>query len=740
MTATRPPRRRFCRAVRAASWKRAAEDRDCGAAAFATIATHHGHHLTVEQARELVQTDRTGTSMVHICQAGRAIGFDARGAIGTYAGLAKVATPAIVHLEGGDGHFLVLTKWGERSVRVIDPSVGPLRMSRKDLEEQWSGYLVEFVPTDALESKAPDVVPGRIIRKTVRSSARTVALCVVLMAAGTGLGILSAGFLADAIGLIGGGADRSDDIGRAAASLAALALIVGLSQFVRMVLITRAGMRWQTELGHRFLKQIAQLPSSDFEERCVVAFVGRSGEIDMARDAVFNSAVGAGADAIVVGAAIGICAFVAPALAALLVASVVLFLVIALVGRRLGALAAFQATRRNYEYVSRIVDSYNEVATVKLYNADEEVSSELLERFDRNAEAQRREALVASVPAVLANTLATIVLVGVLGIAAIAAANGQATVADVLVAFGCAMVFLAVMPEMPGYLVNLGQAAITLERVEEVRLKPAERNLELPERDLSGQGELVLDHVSFHYRPEYPVLHDVSVTIAPGEVVAFVGETGSGKTSIARLLTRLRIPAGGTISLDGIDYDELSPRQVRDQVTAVFQDSKLLQRTIRENLTLGRDATDEEIIEALAAAQAVSVVQGLRLGLDANAARAGATLSAGQLQRLALARALLRNPPVLILDEATANLDSRTERELLEAVLTHRKGRTTIMIAHRLTAVQRADRVVVLADGRVVQDGAPSELMAVDGQFRRLFEDQFADRFADGLQQPAPTS
>jgi ATP-binding cassette subfamily B protein len=288
--------------------------------------------------------------------------------------------------------------------------------------------------------------------------------------------------------------------------------------------------------------------------------------------------------------------------------------------------------------------------------------------------------------------------------------------------------------------VNLGQAAITLERVEEVRLKPAERNLELPERDLSGQGELVLDHVSFHYRPEYPVLHDVSVTIAPGEVVAFVGETGSGKTSIARLLTRLRIPAGGTISLDGIDYDELSPRQVRDQVTAVFQDSKLLQRTIRENLTLGRDATDEEIIEALAAAQAVSVVQGLRLGLDANAARAGATLSAGQLQRLALARALLRNPPVLILDEATANLDSRTERELLEAVLTHRTGRTTIMIAHRLTAVQRADRVVVLADGRVVQDGAPSELMAVDGQFRRLFEDQFADRFADGLQQPAPTS
>ena len=127
----------------------------------------------------------------------------------------------------------------------------------------------------------------------------------------------------------------------------------------------------------------------------------------------------------------------------------------------------------------------------------------------------------------------------------------------------------------------------------------------------------------------------------------------------------------------------------------------------------------------------------LRLGLDANAARAGATLSAGQLQRIALARALLRNPPVLILDEATANLDSRTERELLEAVLTHRRGRTTIMIAHRLTAVQRADRVIVLADGRVAQQGSPAELMGVDGAFRHLFEDQFADRFTDGLQQPA---
>ena len=138
-TTTIPTRRRARRSTRASSWKRSAEDRDCGAAAFATVATHHGHHLTVEQARDLVQTDRTGTSMVHLCQAGRAIGFDARGAIGDYAALADVALPAILHLGGGDGHFLVLTRWSKRRVRVIDPSVGGVTLTRHAIEAQWSG-------------------------------------------------------------------------------------------------------------------------------------------------------------------------------------------------------------------------------------------------------------------------------------------------------------------------------------------------------------------------------------------------------------------------------------------------------------------------------------------------------------------------------------------------------------------------------------------------------------------------
>ncbi len=724
-TTTIPTRRRARRSTRASSWKRSAEDRDCGAAAFATVATHHGHHLTVEQARDLVQTDRTGTSMVHLCQAGRAIGFDARGAIGDYAALADVALPAILHLGGGDGHFLVLTRWSKRRVRVIDPSVGVVTLTRHAIEAQWSGYLVEFVPTDAFAAKQPDVVPGRIMRAALRTNSRTILACVAVMAAGTGIGILSARFLAVAVGMVGGGASRSSEIATAAVTLAALGIVVGLAQVVRLVLLTRVGLRWQMELGHRFLDQISRLPSSDFDERCVVAFVGRSAEIRNARDGALNSAVGAGADALVVGAAIGICAAVAPTLAALLIVSVVLFLAIAVVGRRVAAPATFQSTRTTYEYMSRLVDAYNEVATVKLYNADDLVRSDLVDRFDRDAAAQRREAILTSIPTVLATTLATVVLVGVLAVAAMTAAQGKASVSDVLVAFGCATLFLAVVPHIPGYLVNLAQAAITLERIEEVRLKPAERGLDLPSQELPGVGRLELEHVSFHYRPERPVLIDLSITIAPGEVVAFVGETGSGKTSIARLLTRLRTPTSGSIRLDGVDYDDLPPWQVRDQITAVYQDSKLLQRTIRENLTLGREIDDDRIVEALVDAQALEVVQGLRLGLDANAARAGATLSAGQLQRLAMTRALLRDAPVLVLDEATANLDGKTERRLLDAALAQRAGRTTVIIAHRLTAVQRARRVVVLSAGRIVQDGSPTELMAVDGEFRRLFEDQY---------------
>jgi ATP-binding cassette subfamily B protein len=705
--------------------KRSAEDRDCGPAAFASVAAHFGHHLTVEQARELVQTDRTGTTMAHICEAGRHIGLASQGATATYEALTKVPLPAIAHLGGGDGHFLVITRCSRRSVSAIDPSVGPMRMARGHFEAMWSGYLVVFEATPLLATKEPDVRPGRVILAGMRRAAPALGVGAALVAAGTAIALVSAQFLGSALGLADRGRGIDAELVRNAALVAALALVLGLAQVVRLLVLGRAGERWQLASGERFLDRIVRLPVRDFDERCVVAFVGRSTEIDQARDAVIGTSAGAAGDLLVAGGSLSICMAADLRLGLLLVGVVPVFLAVGIIGRRATRLARFQVLRHNYEYVSRLVDSFTEVASVKLHNSEALIREDLGERFARLARATRRNAVVVAIPDQVATALSALVMITVLTVLAARSGRGAISVGEVIVTFTATGLFLTALQRLPGYLVAWTNATVTIERVEEVGLKPEERGLDRSPRELAGRGRIEICDLTFGYRRDRPILHEVSTTIEAGEVVAFVGQTGSGKTSLAKVLTALYQPLAGDVLLDGCGYTELSPVQIREHVTAVFQDAKLLQRSMRENLTMGHDHDDDAVLAACVEAQALDVFDSIRLGLDANAARAGSTLSAGQLQRLAIARALLRDAPVLILDEATANLDADTERQLLDACLDARRGRTTILIAHRLTAIERADRVVVLADGRIVEEGTHAQLLAAHGEFHRLFRSQY---------------
>ena len=296
---------------------------------------------------------------------------------------------------------------------------------------------------------------------------------------------------------------------------------------------------------------------------------------------------------------------------------------------------------------------------------------------------------------------------------------------DVVSVFAAAGVLLAAIQRMPAVAVQLANAEVVVERTAEVAHVPEEEGRDRPRRPLASAGCIQLEQVSFAYRSGRQVLDGVDLHIEAGETVAVVGASGSGKTSITRLLTALRQPTAGVVRLDGVSYAHLSPQQVRDEVTAVFQDSRLLQRTLRDNLTMGHPHSDEAIWEVLERTRAAEIVRAGRLGLDARASRAGSGLSAGQLQRLALARALLRDPAVLVLDEATANLDAHTEQSILDETLRLREGRTTIIIAHRLTAIERAPRVLVLAGGHIVEDGSHASLLASGGEYARLFRAQY---------------
>ena len=236
------------------------------------------------------------------------------------------------------------------------------------------------------------------------------------------------------------------------------------------------------------------------------------------------------------------------------------------------------------------------------------------------------------------------------------------------------------------------------------------------------EGRITFDHVSFSYAPDAPVLHDVSVEIAPGESVAFVGPTGAGKSTMAKLANRFYDPTSGRVLLDGVDARDVTLHSLRSQVGVVPQEPFLFAGSIRANVHFGRpDATDEEVAEAVRVVGLSELVERLPDGLDTPVHERGQTLSAGERQLLALARAFLARPRVLILDEATSSLDLRSEtvvERALDAVL---EGRSAILIAHRLTTAQRADRIVVIDRGVVVESGTPRELVQANGAYAHMW-------------------
>ena len=260
---------------------------------------------------------------------------------------------------------------------------------------------------------------------------------------------------------------------------------------------------------------------------------------------------------------------------------------------------------------------------------------------------------------------------------------------------------------------------------------------ETPERDEGtielerARGELTFEHVEFAYPGEtIRAVHDVNLSVAPGETVALVGTSGSGKTTLVKLVPRLYAPTSGRVLIDGRDIADYTLASLRRNVALVSQDIVLFNDTVANNIAYGplRSASREAVVEAARAAHALEFIEALPQGFETMLGERGMRLSGGQRQRIAIARAFLKDAPILVLDEATSALDSHAERHIQAALEELRRGRTTIVIAHRLSTIERADRIVVLADGRVVETGTHAELLAQGGVYANLYRLQFSGR------------
>ncbi|MGD9865115.1 MAG: ABC transporter ATP-binding protein/permease, partial [Pseudodonghicola sp.] len=377
----------------------------------------------------------------------------------------------------------------------------------------------------------------------------------------------------------------------------------------------------------------------------------------------------------------------------------------------------------------KAIDSLLNYETVKYFGAETREAA----RYDVAMRGYEQAALKTAYSLAFLNFgqsfLITLGLIGVMVLAAMGVQDGTLTVGDFvmvnayMIQITIPLNFLGtVYREIRQALVDMGEMFDLLEQPQEVRDRPG-----APDLKVAG-GRIELDDVRFSYNPDRAILKGVSLDVPAGHSVAIVGATGSGKSTIGRLLFRFYDVTGGAIRIDGQDIRDVTQSSLHAAIGVVPQDTVLFNDTIRYNIAYGRDgATEAEIVAAARAAQIHDFILSLPEGYNTQVGERGLKLSGGEKQRVGIARTLLKNPPILLLDEATSALDSHTEQEIKGALQRAGEGRTVITIAHRLSTIAEADKIVVLDKGEVVEQGAHDDLLARGGRYATLWRRQQSD-------------
>ncbi len=364
---------------------------------------------------------------------------------------------------------------------------------------------------------------------------------------------------------------------------------------------------------------------------------------------------------------------------------------------------------------------------VKAFNHEEEVISTFDEINGRLYELGRKAQIWSGFLMPIMNVINNLGLTSVAIVGGVLAVNGSITVGVIAAFISYSRQFTRPLNDLAN-IFNIFQSAVAgAERVfqvidesEEAADKPGALSLS------RAKGEVRFERVSFGYKKESPILNDISFEARAGSHIALVGPTGAGKTTIINLLTRFYDVKSGRITIDGTDIRHFTRESLRNTFGIVLQDTYLFTGTIKENIKYGRlDATDDEVVQAAKMANAHYFITRLPNGYETILSESGGNLSQGQRQLLAIARAILSDPAIMVLDEATSSVDTRTELAIQNAMRTVMAGRTSFMIAHRLSTIREADTIMVIDDGRIMEQGSHEELMNLNGQYRHMYESQF---------------
>jgi ATP-binding cassette subfamily C protein len=696
-------------------------EEDCGAACLATIAKHHGRTFTINRIREAVGTGQQGTSLLGLKRGSEILGFKARGVKASAETLnrrSEMPLPAIIHWKGY--HWVVLYGKRGRKYVIADPGVGIRYLSKKWLMEAWTdGVMLLLEPDPVRFFEQPEDKVGGFGRFLKRVSPyRGILSQAFVINLVLGLLSLASPFLLQILTddvLIRGDTKLLTGV---VIAVVVMHLVSSSLQLVQSNLIAHFAQRLELGLVLEFGRRILHLPLTYYETRRSGEIVSRLGDIQQINQLVSQVVATLPSQLFIALISFGFMLFysqkltiVAVIIAALMTLSTVIFL------------PTLQQKTRNAlvtdaENQGVLVETFKGALTLKTTTAAPQFWDEFQSRFGRFANLMFSTIQIGIINNVFSGLVSNIGSVALLWFGSTLVISKELSIGQLLAFNSMNGSFIAFIGAVIGFVDEFIRVKTATQRLTEVIDSTPENqdDSKKPFAQIPSKADIICTNLNFHHAGRVDLLENFSLSIPGGKVIALIGKSGCGKSTLAKLIAGLYTLQSGNIRICLYNLQDLSLDCFRQQIVLVPQDAHFWSRSILENFRLGNpQVTFEQIVRACQIAGADEFISKLPDKYQTILGEFGANISGGQRQRLAIARAIVNDPPVLILDESTGALDPVSETQVLDQLLEHRQGKTTIMISHRPRVIQRADWIVLLEQGQLKLQGSLEDLSSQAG-------------------------
>jgi ABC-type bacteriocin/lantibiotic exporter with double-glycine peptidase domain len=727
-------------------------EEDCGAACLATVAKHYGRTFAISRVREAVGTGARGTTLLGLNRGAEAFGFNVRQVKATTEiidRISEIPLPAIIHWKGY--HWIVLYGKKGKKFIVADPAVGIRHLTRRELAVGWgNGVMLLLTPDDSrfYEQEEDDKGSfggfGRYLKRVLPY--RWILFQAIAINFAVGLLSLASPIMMQLLTddvLVRGDTQLLATVAIAVIVMNVFRTVVGL---VQSHLIGHFGQKLQLGLIYEYGRKLLHLPLSYFEGRRSGEVVSRISDVGAINNLISQIVLGLPSQFFIAIVSLAAMLFYSWQLS---VASIVAFIVVTLVN--LVFLPALRQKTRNQivlgtENQGFLVETFRGVQVLKTTQATPQAWQEYQGNYGRLANLGWTTMKLGLYSGSITSVLSSFTSVGLLWFGSYLVIQGDLSIGQLLAYNGMSGNFLGFLGSAIGLADEFITAQVVIQRLTEViEATPEDENdFKKPWAELPGDIDINCNNLNFHHAGRVDLLEDFSLTIPRGKVVALIGQSGCGKSTLAKLIAGLYTVQSGNIRYGIYNQQDLSLECLRQQVVLLPQEAHFWSRSIIDNFRFSYpDVTFEQIVKACQIAGADEFISELPDKYQTVLGEFGANLSGGQKQRLAIARAIVTDPPVLILDESTGALDPVSEARILEQLFAHRQGKTTILISHRPKVITRADWVVMLEKGQLKIQGTPEQLRSVRGDHLDFLDDFIpSNKFllSTGKALPCPSS